>query len=100
MVYSASEDGLCARGYSQEGIMEDLLKVDQVLDCKGLLCPMPLIKISKAIKGIQVGQTLEILVTDPGAKPDVEAWTKRVRHELLSSEQQEGVYRLLVRRTI
>jgi tRNA 2-thiouridine synthesizing protein A len=70
--------------------MEDLLKVDQVLDCKALPCPMPLIKISKAIKGIQVGQILEILATDPGAKPDVEAWTKWARHELLSSEQQGG----------
>jgi tRNA 2-thiouridine synthesizing protein A len=80
--------------------MDDLLKVDQVLDCKGLLCPMPLIKISEVFKEIRVGQILEILATDPGAKRDIEAWTKRAHHELLSSEQQGGVYRFLVRRTI
>jgi tRNA 2-thiouridine synthesizing protein A len=80
-------------------MMEDLLKADKVLDCRGLLCPMPLIKITKEIKGIQVGQILEILATDPGAKRDVEVWTKRARHELLNSEQQGEVYRFLVRRT-
>ncbi|HEX9879853.1 MAG TPA: sulfurtransferase TusA family protein [Candidatus Binatia bacterium] len=80
--------------------MEDLLKADKVLDCRGLLCPMPIIKITKAIKEIQVGQILEILATDPGAKPDVEAWTKRTCHEFVSSEQQGEVNRFLVRRTI
>ncbi len=79
--------------------MEDLLRADKVLDCKGLLCPMPLIKIVKAIKEIQTGQILEILATDPGAKPDLEAWTKHTRHELVSSERQGEVYRFLVRRT-
>ena len=79
--------------------MEDLLKADKVLDCRGLLCPMPIIKLTKAIGEIQVGQILEILATDPGAKPDVEAWTKRTRHEFVSSEQQGKVNRFLVRRT-
>ena len=79
--------------------MEDRLKADKVLDCRGLLCPMPLIKTTKAIKGIHVGQILEILATDPGAKPDMEAWTKHTRHELMRSEQQGEVYRFLVRRT-
>jgi tRNA 2-thiouridine synthesizing protein A len=80
-------------------MMEYLLKADKVLDCKGLLCPMPLIKTTKAIMEIQVGQILALLATDPGVKPDIEAWTRRSRHELVSSEQQGEVYRFLVRRT-
>ena len=39
--------------------MEDLLTADKLLDCRGLLCPMPLVKTTRAIKEIQVGQVLE-----------------------------------------
>lgn len=75
------------------------LKVDQVLDCKGLLCPMPVIKIAKAIKTIAVGQVLEMQATDPGSGPDMEAWTKQTGHELLSSQEGNGVFTFYVRRT-
>ncbi len=72
---------------------------DQRLDCQGLLCPMPVIKIAKAIKTLQVGQVLEMLATDPGAKPDMEAWTKQTGHELVSYREADGVYIFHVRRT-
>ena len=39
----------------------------QVLDCKGLQCPMPVIKTAQAIKNIEPGQVLELLATDPGS---------------------------------
>lgn len=75
------------------------IKTDHRLDCKGLLCPMPVIKIAKAIKEIPISQVLEMLSTDPGSKPDMEAWTKQTGHELLSSREADGVYVFLVRRT-
>lgn len=75
------------------------VKADHHLDCKGLLCPMPVIKIAKAIKGIKVGEVLEMLATDPGAKPDMEAWTKQTGHELLAFQEADGVYAFLIRRT-
>ena len=78
--------------------MEDLLTADKLLDCRGLLCPMPLIKTTRAIKEIQIGQILEILASDPGAKPDMEGWAKQARHELVRSEQQGALYRFLIRR--
>jgi hypothetical protein len=40
-------------------------KPAQTLDCKGLLCPVPIIRLSKAIKTIQVGEAIEMLATDP-----------------------------------
>ena len=61
-------------------------KVDVTLDCRGLLCPMPLLKTSTAIKNMQVGQLLEMLATDPGAKPDMLAWSKRTG-ELVRMEE-------------
>jgi tRNA 2-thiouridine synthesizing protein A len=79
--------------------MTDTAQAQQTLDCRGLLCPLPIIKLSKAIKTIQVGQVIEMLATDPGSVPDVKAFQAQTGHELLSSDQQGGVYRFLVRRS-
>ncbi len=75
------------------------LKSDLVLDCKGVLCPMPVIRISQAIKTIGVGQILEMQTTDPGSRPDMEAWTKQTGHELLASRESSVVFTFYVRRT-
>ena len=75
------------------------VKADHHLDCKGVLCPMPVIRISQAIKTIGVGQILEMQTTDPGSRPDMEAWTKQTGHELVGSQEANGVFTFYVRRT-
>lgn len=70
----------------------------QVLDCKGLLCPMPIIKLSKAIKTIGVGDVIEMWATDPSSVTDMEAFQKLTGHQLLASERLSGAFRFLVRR--
>ncbi len=71
---------------------------DQTLDCLHMLCPMPIVKISKAIKEIEIGQTLLMLADDPGAKPDMDTWTRRMGHTILDFEQEGKTMRFLVRR--
>ena len=71
---------------------------DQVLDCRGLACPVPVIKTSQAIKEIEMGQILQLLATDPGVEPDMHAWTERTGHELVGISQDNGVYTVLIRR--
>lgn len=71
----------------------------KTLDCRGLLCPIPIIKLSKAIKEVPVGETVEMLTTDPGSVPDVEAFQNQTGHKIQVSDQQNGVYRFLVQRT-
>jgi tRNA 2-thiouridine synthesizing protein A len=73
--------------------------IAQTLDCRGLVCPMPVIKLSKAIKTIEKGAVLEMLATDPGSVPDLEAFRKQTGHEIVEQSQREGVFRFLVRRT-
>jgi tRNA 2-thiouridine synthesizing protein A len=75
-------------------------KVDVSLDCRGLLCPMPALKARTAIKNMQVGQLLEMLTTDPGAKPDIFAWLKRAGHELVRVEETSGVLKFYIRKTV
>jgi tRNA 2-thiouridine synthesizing protein A len=71
---------------------------DKVLDARGLVCPMPIIKATKAIKEVPAGGTLEVLATDPGSVGDFEAFCKRGRHEMLEQDEQGGAFRFLIRR--
>ena len=74
------------------------LKADKTLDCTGMLCPVPVIKTSKAIKELQVGQVLQMVATDPGAPSDMEAWSRQTGNELLDSHQEGGKYIFYFRR--
>jgi tRNA 2-thiouridine synthesizing protein A len=74
------------------------LKADKTLDCSGMLCPVPVIKTSKAIKEVQVGQVLQMIATDPGAPADMEAWSRQTGNELLDSHQEGGKYIFFFRR--
>ena len=75
-----------------------VVKADQTLDCCGLSCPMPILKLSKGIKKIDAGQVLELLSTDPGSKTDVPVWCKKMGHEFVESVEEKGVYKFYIRR--
>lgn len=66
------------------------MEADKKLDCFGLLCPMPIIKTTEKIKEMKSGEILEIIATDEGIKPDIEAWTKSTGHRLLKIDTEEG----------
>lgn len=72
---------------------------DKLLDTKGLNCPLPILKVKKAIQDVPVGGTLEVLATDPGAGGDFEAFCRQTKHELLEQAETDGVYRFLIKRT-
>jgi tRNA 2-thiouridine synthesizing protein A len=71
---------------------------DDTLDCFGLLCPMPIIKIAEKIKDLAPGQILEISATDEGIRTDLPAWCKRTGHEFLGVEEKNGEYRAYVKK--
>ncbi|MCA9729817.1 MAG: sulfurtransferase TusA family protein [Candidatus Eisenbacteria bacterium] len=47
---------------------------DVTLDCRALRCPMPIVRISQAIKQIGDDQVLIVEATDPAFAADVRAW--------------------------
>jgi len=65
---------------------------DESLDGKGLMCPMPIVKLAKKMKEMQVGKVLELVADDPGSKEDVPAWCSRTGNELLEMKQEGNVY--------
>lgn len=69
------------------------------LDCKNLICPMPIIKLAQAIKLVDIGGSVRMEATDAGSKHDVPAWARRTGHELLEAREEGRVFVYLVRRT-
>ncbi len=62
-------------------------EADRVLDCYGLLCPMPVRKTAQALADLAPGQVLQVIATDEWFGPDLEAWLRHHPHELLSLQQ-------------
>jgi len=72
---------------------------DQVLDAKGLNCPLPILKAKKALKALENGQVLEVLSTDPGSVADFSAFCRTTGNELVEQSEANGIYTYLIRKS-
>ena len=68
------------------------------LDAKGLKCPLPVLRARKAIKSVEIGSELKVLVTDPAAPKDFKAFCSQTGHVLISIKESNGVFTLVIRR--
>lgn len=71
---------------------------NDVLDCVGMQCPLPVVKTAQAIKQLQTGQLLELLATDPGVEPDMTAWSSRTGNTIESIRKEGDVFHVLIRK--
>ena len=78
--------------------MSEEIKVDKVMDLKVLPCPMPVVKVSKGIKEVDVGQVIEAISTDPGSLADFPAWARTSGNEILDTVQDNGVIKFYIKR--
>ena len=75
------------------------MQINETLDCKGLSCPMPMMKLAKAMKGLNSGEILEMLGTDPGTKSDLPKWCDKTGNILVQEKDLEGgIYRVLIQK--
>lgn len=65
------------------------------LDCRGLLCPLPVIKLAQALPDVELGDTVTILADDPAAATDIPAWCRMRSQELVSTHDHQYVVRRL-----
>ena len=72
---------------------------DQVLDAKGLNCPLPILRAKKMLKDMPTGATLEVQATDPGAVKDFEAFCRTTGNELVEHHVADKVYYFTIRHT-
>ena len=76
------------------------MKADATLDCTGLYCPMPIIETADKIRELEIGQVLQILSDDEGIKTDMPAWCESTANDFLGIEEEDGEYRVYVRRRV
>lgn len=69
-----------------------------VLDTKGLNCPLPILRVKKAIKDVPAGGTLQVLATDPGAVKDFEAFCRATGNQLVDWREESGVFTFNIRK--
>ena len=69
-----------------------------LLDVKGLNCPMPLLKAKKALNGMEAGQHLKVIATDPGSERDFQTFSAQSGNELLEFEHDDGVFTYVLRK--
>jgi tRNA 2-thiouridine synthesizing protein A len=78
--------------------MTVLLTADELVDARGLSCPMPIVKTATLVRTLASGKVIEVLATDPGSVKDFEAWSRSTGNELIESTQEGSVYRFLIRK--
>ncbi|RYU09590.1 sulfurtransferase TusA family protein [Nocardioides iriomotensis] len=74
---------------------------DLELDCRGLRCPLPVIRLANAIGDVPVGGTVAVVADDPATGPDTQAWCRMRGHEFVGQDTaDDGVPRYTVRRAL
>ena len=77
----------------------DSMQIAQVLDARGLTCPLPILRTKKALSTLTSGQVIRVLADDPGSVKDFEAFARQTGNTLLSSlSPAEGQFEFLLQR--
>ncbi len=68
------------------------------VDCLGETCPVPLVETRKALRKAKPGDIVEVIGTHPTSKKEIPMAVKALGLELLSVQEEEGVWRIKIRR--
>jgi tRNA 2-thiouridine synthesizing protein A len=60
------------------------------VDASGLLCPLPLLRLKKALMTIDSGGVVKVIATDPAAHLDIGVFVEQAGHQLLGQVKHEG----------
>lgn len=72
---------------------------DIVLDARGLNCPLPILKTRKALNTMAMGQTLQVIATDPGFVKDVRSFCEQTGNELVSASEESNHHIFVIRKS-
>lgn len=73
-----------------------MTEFDVEVDARGLLCPLPVLRLAKALHAKPPGTVARLLATDPGAVEDVEAFCAARACRLMESRREGSLYTFLV----
>ena len=70
----------------------------KTVDARGAYCPGPLMELIATLKLVEIGDEIEVLSSDKGSAADIPAWVEKVKHELVSIEELEKHWSIVVRK--
>lgn len=70
----------------------------EILDTRGLFCPLPLTFVSRKLKDIPVGERLKVLADDKAFKKDIEVWAFETGNKLIEFKEESGYYVAIIER--
>jgi len=73
--------------------------MDAQLDATGLNCPLPILRAKKTLAGLESGQVLEVIATDPGSVKDFDSFCNQTGNTLLESAEAEGKFKFLIKKS-
>lgn len=68
----------------------------EILDARGLRCPMPLLRLKQRLHTLAAGEQLQVETTDPGSVADFQAFLRQTGHTLLAFEEVDGGFRFVI----
>ena len=74
------------------------MKPDIILDCIGLFCPIPILKVREGIDNLNENQIIELIADDPAAEEDLKYFTKTTGNELIQIKKEGGALHFLIRK--
>jgi len=78
--------------------MTQVFAANQVLDCKGLACPMPIVRTKKAMDALRPGEVIEMQATDVGSLADIQGWASHTGHHYLGTLREGEVLKHFIRK--
>lgn len=71
---------------------------DQLLDARGLNCPLPILRTRKALNTMKTGEVLQVIATDPGSVKDISAFCQQTRNQLVSLREEGNEHIFVIRK--
>jgi len=65
-----------------------MIEFDFEVDARGLQCPLPLLRLKKAIMEIESGAVVKVTATDPAAHLDFGVFVEQAGHHLLHNAKE------------
>lgn len=71
---------------------------ETLLDCQGLVCPMPVLRANRALRAMAAGERLRILCSDAASVADFQSFCRETGHILVAWSEETGIYSFTIKR--
>lgn len=74
-------------------------EVNATLDARGLNCPLPILRTKKALTGLETGETLRLVATDPGSVKDIDSFCSQTGNVLVEHSNANGEFTFVIQKS-